>query len=77
MPLGTMFHGFNYADETGRNMLQVRLWQPVMEDGVIRFPRPEECRLVRDIRKVKSKLFDKNSVTFAADEWEELEGGRL
>ena len=48
-----------------------------MEDGVIRFPRPEECRLVRDIRKVKSKLFDKNSVTFAADEWEELEGGRL
>ena len=78
MPLGTMFHGFNYVDETGGSMLQVRLWQPVMENGVIRFPRPEECTLVRDIRQVKSKLFDKNSVTFAAEEYELLgEEGRL
>ena len=77
MPLGTMFHGFNYVDETGGAMLQVRLWQPVMESGVIRFPRPEECTLVRDIRKVESKLFDKNSITFAAEEFEALEGGRL
>ena len=68
MPLGTMFHGFNYVDETGGDMLQVRLWQPVMNGGVIRFLRPEECTLVRDIRRVKSKLFDKNSVTFAAEE---------
>ena len=78
MPLGTMFHGFNYVDETGGSMLQVRLWQPVMENGVIRFPRPEECTLVRDIHRVKSKLFDKNSVTFAAEEYELLgEEGRL
>ena len=69
MPLGTMFHGFNYVDETGGSMLQVRLWQPVMEHGVIRFPQPEECTLVRDIRKVESKLFDKNSVTFAEKEY--------
>ena len=78
MPLGTMFHGFNYVDETGGSMLQVRLWQPVMENGVIRFPRPEECTLLRDIRRVKSKLFDKNTVTFAAEEYELLgEEGRL
>ena len=71
-------HGFNYVDETGGSMLQVRLWQPVMENGVIRFPRPEQCTLVRDIRKVKSKLFDKNTVTFAAEEYELLgEEGRL
>ena len=49
-----------------------------MENGVIRFPRPEQCTLVRDIRKVKSKLFDKNTVTFAAEEYELLgEEGRL
>ena len=73
-----MFHGFNYVDETGGSMLQVRLWQPVMGNGVIRFPRPEQCTLVRDIRKVKSKLFDKNTVTFAAEEYELLgEEGRL
>src|SRR5699024_2563401 len=28
--LGTMFHGFNYPDETGRDKLEVRLWNPVM-----------------------------------------------
>lgn len=77
MPLGTMFHGFNYVDETGGDMLQVRLWQPVMVGGMIRFPRPEACTLVRDIRRIKSKLFDKNSVTFAAEEDELLgEEGR-
>ena len=58
-------------------MLQVRLWQPIMKDGVLHFPRPEECSLVRDVRKVTTKLFDKNSVTFAEEELRELEGGRL
>ena len=48
-----------------------------MENGVIHFPRPEECSLVRNIRKVESKMFDKNSVTFAAEEWEQMEGGSI
>ena len=77
IPLGTMFHGFNYTDETGGTMLQVRLWQPVMENGIIRFIRPEQCTMVKDIRKVTSKQFDKNSVTFADVEYRELEGDSL
>jgi len=68
IPFGTMFHGFNYTDETGGNKLQVRLWQPEMKQGTIKFIRPDECTIVRDIRGVTSKHFDKNSITFVDEE---------
>jgi len=74
---GTMFHGFNYPDETGGKALQIRLWQPEMKQGIIKFVRPEECSIVRDIRQVSSKHFDKNSITFIADELTALSGGGL
>lgn len=77
IPLGTMFHGFNYPDETGRDMLQVRLWQPVMEHGVIRFIRPEDCTLVRDIRKGKAKVFTPDDICPVEREAAGLEGERL
>ena len=77
IPLGTMFHGFNYPDETGRDMLQVRLWQPVMEHGVIRFIRPEDCTLVRDIRKGKAKVFTPEDICPVEREAAGLEGERL
>ncbi|MGM0126155.1 CRISPR-associated protein cas5, subtype I-c/dvulg [Enterococcus sp. AZ194] len=54
---GTMVHGFSYPDETGRDELAVRLWQPVMKDGVIKFPRPEECTIVRSLKAMKAKSF--------------------
>lgn len=54
---GTMVHGFNYPDETGKEQLEVRLWQPVMKNGVIEFIRPEQCQQVRSIRKMKMKDF--------------------
>ena len=34
-----------------------RLWRPVMEDGVIRFIRPEDCPIIRPIRKQPIKPF--------------------
>lgn len=77
IPLGTMFHGFNYPDETGRDMLQVRFWQPVMEHGVIRFIRPEACTLVRDIRKGKAKVFTPDDICPVEREYAGLEGERL
>lgn len=77
IPLGTMFHGFNYPDETGRDMLQVRLWQPVMEHGIVRFIRPEACTLVRDIRKGKAKVFTPDDICLVEREAAGLEGERL
>lgn len=60
--MGTMVHGINYPDETGRDQLEVRLWNPVMKDGVISFRRPEQCELVRTISELKPKLFDHTNV---------------
>lgn len=60
LDFGIMFHGFDYPDETGRDMLAVRLWRPVMRAGTIEFLRPEECTLRRDIRPMKAKEFIDN-----------------
>ena len=58
MHFGTMVHGINYPDETGKNMLETRLWQPVMNYGVIHFVRPEQCPLVRPLHKMEAKSFE-------------------
>lgn len=60
--LGNMVHGINYPDETGRDHMEVRLWQPVMKDGIITFPRPEECTQVRHLTEMKPKQFDTANV---------------
>ncbi|WP_125766614.1 type I-C CRISPR-associated protein Cas5c [Lapidilactobacillus wuchangensis] len=66
---GVMFHGFNYPDTNGRNQLDVRFWQAEMKNGVIKFPRPEECQLVRpNLRRMTSKNFDENNFSFVDDE---------
>jgi len=61
---GIQFHGFDYPDETGKTdkdgkldesgeyRLHSRFWKPVMQRGVIKFIRPEECimrKFVRDM----------------------------
>lgn len=42
---GLMFHGFDYPDETGKNELRARLWNPTVKNGIISFIRPEECTI--------------------------------
>ncbi|WP_040978474.1 type I-C CRISPR-associated protein Cas5c [Oceanobacillus jeddahense] len=72
--LGTMVHGFNYPDETGKDELSVRLFRPVMEEGIIRFPRPEDCSIVREIKGMKPKEFNEHN-TQAAEELLQQLGG--
>ncbi|WP_110926328.1 type I-C CRISPR-associated protein Cas5c [Bacillus massiliglaciei] len=60
--LGTMVHGINYPDETGRNEMEIRLWNPVMNDGVIQFIRPEQCRAVRKVSKMEAKPFNSANI---------------
>ncbi|WP_067843768.1 type I-C CRISPR-associated protein Cas5c [Amphibacillus sediminis] len=60
--LGTMIHGFNYPDETGFNQLDVRLWRAVMNNGYIKFPKPEECTIIRPIKEMEPKKFSPNQV---------------
>jgi CRISPR-associated protein Cas5d len=54
---GLMFHGFDYPDETGDGKLHARFWKPTLCDGVIRFPRPEECAIRNFVRDMLAKQF--------------------
>ncbi|MEQ6341270.1 MAG: type I-C CRISPR-associated protein Cas5c [Gammaproteobacteria bacterium] len=56
---GLMFHGFDYPDETGDNNLHTRFWQPTMVNGVIRFTRPEDCKLRKFVREMTMKKFER------------------
>ncbi|WP_440116835.1 type I-C CRISPR-associated protein Cas5c [Paenibacillus sp. QZ-Y1] len=62
---GTMVHGINYPDETGRDQMEVRLWEPEMKNGVIKFKKPEECEKVRSISEMQPKRFDNSNVESA------------
>ena len=63
IPFGLMEHGFTYPDEIfceeDRDKLTLRLWNAVMENGILHFPQPEECdrSLMRHIRPAKMKIF--------------------
>ncbi len=49
---GLMFHGFDYPDETGINELHSRFWRPVMKDGIVVFPQPENCTVRKFVREM-------------------------
>ncbi|WP_114296216.1 type I-C CRISPR-associated protein Cas5c [Anaerobacterium chartisolvens] len=57
LSFGVMYHGISYPDETGKNELTIRLWTPVMKNGVISLIRPEECTMLRTAGKQKAKSF--------------------
>ena len=77
IPFGLMLHGMTYADEficeEDKGKLTVRLWNPVMENGVIDFIRPEECTIKRHIKEMAIKPFGKELNNFS--EIDELDGG--
>ncbi len=61
LSFGLMFHGFDYPDETGQDKLVARLWTPVMDNGYIKFIRPKECTIKRELSLMKPKAFDETN----------------
>lgn len=72
LAFGLMFHGFDYPDETGENILRSRFWRPVMRHGVIEFPRPETCDIRKNVHPMTPKFFEKGR-NFRPVEEEELQ----
>lgn len=72
---GNMVHGINYPDETGRDQMEVRLWNPVMKKGIIKFIRPDECTQIRTISEMSAKHFDNTNVESVDDLFAQLEEG--
>jgi CRISPR-associated protein Cas5d len=52
---GLMFHGFDYPEETGTSKLECRLFQPIMHNGIIQFPKPKDCKIRRFVRNMEPK----------------------
>lgn len=75
LAFGLMFHGFDYPDETGDSKLHARFWRQTMNNGVIRFDRPEDCAVHRYVRDMTVKPFglDESQRSVTA-EYVELEG---
>lgn len=57
LTFGVMVHGITYPDERADHHLLIRLWKPVMKNGVIHFIRPEECTYLKDLGERKMKDF--------------------
>lgn len=62
LSFGMMVHGITYADEAyseeTKGHMSVRFFNPVMNRGVIEFPRPEECPYpAKVIRPMAMKAF--------------------
>ena len=79
IPYSLMLHGFTYADEAiceeDKGQMTVRLWRPVMKNGIIQFIRPENCdpALKRHIREMSIKPFGHGLGNFSGVD--EFEGG--
>lgn len=77
LAFGVMYHGITYADEAydaeTKGKMTVNLWRPVMEKGVIRFPRPEACSLKKPIKAMHMKTFGEAQQNFSGlREFEEV-----
>lgn len=69
LAFGLMYHGITYPDEAyseeTKGRMTVRFWYPVMKNGVITFPRPEECPGQKFIREMPMKQFGTDLENFS------------
>lgn len=73
MSFGVMVHGITYPDESsvkdGKGEMSIRLWSPVMHDGIIHFITPDECPIVKKIGNKEVKVFEKGVNFSGLDEF--------
>ncbi len=77
LAFGLMYHGLTYADEAyseeTAHSMTANFWYPVMEKGIITFPRPEECPLHKFLRPMEMKSFGETLENFSGlSEFEEV-----
>jgi CRISPR-associated protein Cas5d len=70
---GNMVHGINYPDETGRDQMEIRLWNCTMEQGYINFIEPQKCNEIRPVSVMQAKQFKSNQIQEADELWAQIE----
>lgn len=58
---GLQFHSFEYPSESGEKKLSARFWQAKVKNGIIDFPRPEDCPHKREIGPMDYEIIDVNT----------------
>lgn len=74
---GMMVHGLTYPSDSGKEELVARLWSPIMDQGVIQFPLPEDCTITRNLGKMSKSTFTLGENASPVDQLVEEEGGIL
>ncbi|MCD8005486.1 MAG: type I-C CRISPR-associated protein Cas5c [Oscillospiraceae bacterium] len=69
LSFGLMYHGLTYPDEAyseeTKGCLTKRFFYPVMKKrGIIKFPRPEDCKVTEFVRQMNMKKFGKAEGNF-------------
>lgn len=76
LAFGLMLHGVTYPTSDKDKMLKSRFYNPVMKNGFIQFPRPDECSIVTNIREITPKSFSiGKNLRGVEEEYEMLIGG--
>ena len=66
-----MFHSFTYPSEASHfneNYLVSNFTDIKMENGLINFIRPEDCKIHHNLKKYTFKKFNRDNMIFADDE---------
>ncbi|GHV08735.1 type I-C CRISPR-associated protein Cas5 [Campylobacterota bacterium] len=58
---GLVFHSFEYPSESGVEKLSARFWQAKSTNGIIEFPRPENCIHKREIGLMRREIVAVNT----------------
>lgn len=65
---GHMYHGITYPDESfsdaTKGRMTLNFWYPKMENGVIVFPKPQDCPHHKPLHEVKMKTFGEDRANF-------------
>lgn len=78
LSFGLMYHGLTYPDESYSQETEGKMtsafWHPIMKNGILYFPRPEECPLHKYLRKMDMKRFGRLEENFSGlAEFEEVQ----
>lgn len=64
LDMGYMFFGFDYPDENSEHHFIVKFWRPVMKNGIVEFPPPDDAgldrRTIRPSLPIKSFVINQN-----------------
>lgn len=75
LSFGMMLHGITYPDdaynEETKGKMSIRLWSPIMKNGIIDFIPPEKCEITKVVGAYQAKSFSINQFSGLS----EFEGG--